>query len=80
MQRTYNFFAGIITGGIGILMFPLMLLFPLGGLYWLWMSIQLGSFAMFVLGVIPPFFIVTSALGAWSLLFGLPRWVFNIFF
>jgi hypothetical protein len=80
MQRTYKFFSGLISGGIGLLMIPIFLLFPLGGLYWLWMSIQLGSFAMFALGLIPPFVILTSVMGAWSLIFGLPKWVFNIFF
>jgi len=56
-----------------------MLLVSIGGLYWLWVAIQIGSFSMFVIGVIPPLFIFTAPVGAWGLLFGMPSWVFAMF-
>jgi hypothetical protein len=57
----------------------LFILIGIGDLYWLWMSIQLGSFMMFVAGLFPLFFLVTSPVGVWSLLFGVPDWVANMF-
>lgn len=55
------------------------ILIGLGDLYWLWIAIQLGSFGMFVLGVIPIFFVITAPVGAWSLLFGVPDWLASFF-
>lgn len=69
----------LFEGAMGMAFMGLFILIGLGDLYWLWMSIQLGSFMMFVGGVFPLFFIVTGPVGAWSLLFGVPDWVVNMF-
>ena len=61
---------------------PLMILYlllGLGSLHWLWIAIQIGSVGMFVVGVIPPLIIVTAPVGAWSLVFGVPGWVYSFF-
>ncbi|MFJ5537282.1 hypothetical protein [Vreelandella titanicae] len=54
-------------------------LIGIGGIYWLWIAIQIGSFWMFIVGLFPLFYIVTAPVGAWSLLFGVPSWVFSLF-
>ncbi len=70
----------VILGLVGgLVALALGIIFPVGGLYWMWVAIQIGSFWMFVLGVIPPAWPVTSIVGAYSLLFGVPHWVFNWF-
>jgi len=51
----------------------------LGNLYWLWLAIELGSFMMFVIGLLPLFAMITGPVGAWSLVFGLPLWVVDVF-
>ncbi|MCW8856409.1 MAG: hypothetical protein OQJ95_03525 [Kangiella sp.] len=75
MSKLSDLFSGVA----GTLMFVLILLVALGDLYWLWMSIQLGSFAMFVAGLFPPLIIITGPVGAWSLLFGAPDWLVKLF-
>lgn len=69
----------LFEGAMGMAFMGLFILIGLGDLYWLWMSIELGSFMMFVAGLFPLFFIVTGPVGAWSLLFGAPDWVVNMF-
>ena len=55
-------------------------LLAVGGLYWFWMAIQIGSFLMFVIGFFPPTgLLVAVPVGAWSLLFGVPDWIFAWF-
>ena len=56
-----------------------MLLIPLGELYWLWVSIQIGSFWMFVFGLAGPLVLIAAPVGAYGLFFGMPQWVFNLF-
>ena len=63
----------------GFLLVPIFMLLPVGGLYWIWMSVQLGSFMMFVLGVLGPTVLITAPVGLYSLLFGVPAWVLNMF-
>ena len=70
-----NFF----EGAIGLIMMAVLGLLSLGGLYWLWIAVQLGSFSMFVIGVFPLCYIVTAPVGAYSILFGVPNWVFATF-
>lgn len=66
-----------LTGTMGILVWGLV---AIGSLYWLWIAIQLGSFLMFVLGVFPiTTILLAMPVGAWSLLFGVPDWVINVF-
>ena len=62
-----------------LLAYAVMLFLMVGDLYWLWTAIQLGSFWMFVLGLVPPFVVVGTVVGAWSLFFGVPEWVFSMF-
>ena len=70
-----NFFGGIL----GAAFVGLIILFSLGELYWLWMSFKIGSFWMFILGITPPTMLVTSVIGGYGLIFGLPQWVFQLF-
>lgn len=69
----------VLGGGLGIGAFTLYILFGLGTLYWLWTAIQNGSFGMFVIGIFPLFIIFTAPVGAYSLLFGMPDWIYNTF-
>lgn len=66
----------ILGGTLGIILWGL---FIIGELYWIWMSIQLGSFVMFFLGLAGPIIIITAPIGAWSILFGIPDWIINLF-
>ena len=59
--------------------YGVMLLFAVGDVYWLWTAIKLGSFWMFAIGLIPPFMIVSIVVGSWSLIFGIPEWVYSLF-
>jgi hypothetical protein len=54
-------------------------LLSIGGIYWLWVAIKLGSFLMFVVGIFGPMVIVTAPVGTYMLLFGVPHWVFSTF-
>lgn len=71
-----NNILGIIGGFLIMAAYGLL---GIGSLYWLWMAIQLGSFLMFVVGIFPLSIIVTAPVGAYSLLFGAPDWVFSTF-
>jgi len=51
----------------------------LGWAYWMWISVQLGSFLMFVIGLLGPLAIPASFLGLWSFLFGAPHWLLKMF-
>ena len=50
-----------------------------GWAYWMWLSIQFGSFLMFFLGLLGPFGIVAALIGMWSLIFGVPNWLMSLF-
>ncbi len=69
----------LFEGAMGLIMVVVFGLLSLGGLYWLWIAIQIGSFFMFIVGVFPLCFIVTAPVGAYSILFGVPNWVFVMF-
>lgn len=70
------FFEQIFGGAVGL---ALLFAFGVGGIYWLWMAIMMKSFFMFLLGVFPLTAMLTAPIGAWSLLFGVPNWVFGFF-
>ena len=70
---------GVTYGIIKLVALAFSILMILGELFWLWTAVDIGSFWMFVIGLIPPFFIVTCPVGAWSLLFGVPDWVTSLF-
>ncbi len=66
--------AGVV---VGIAFFATV---SIGTLYWLWMAIQLGSFLMFAIAIFfPPAMLVTGPVGLYSLIFGPPEWVINMF-
>lgn len=44
----------------------------IGWAYWIWMAFHLGSFGMFVFGILGPLAIVASGIGLWSFVFGIP--------
>ncbi|MGS4823193.1 hypothetical protein ACN4GA_30105, partial [Raoultella terrigena] len=66
-------------GSVGIVFYISIVVFPVGGLYWLWTAIQLKSFSMFLLGVIPFLWIVTSPIGLYSLITDVPDWIYDFF-
>ena len=66
-------------GLLNTVLIGLMMLVPIGELYWLWTAIQIGSFWMFVFGLAGPLIIIAAPVGAYGLLFGMPQWVFNLF-
>lgn len=79
MDGIKDFFTSVFGAAGGIVMYGLIFLIPVGNLYWLWMSIQLGSFWMFVLGLMGPTILFAAPIGAYSLIFGVPAWVFTTF-
>ncbi|PJE78254.1 hypothetical protein CI610_02816 [invertebrate metagenome] len=69
----------ILGSGFYLVFYAFYILLGIGGIYWLWLAIQLKSFAMFLVGVFPLSFIVTIPVGAYSLVFGTPEWVLSWF-
>ncbi|MEK1975940.1 maltose ABC transporter permease [Vibrio parahaemolyticus] len=63
----------------GWFVMSLYLLLPLGWVYWLWVAVKIGGFAMFALALFPITAPIASILGGWSFLFGLPDWVVSVF-
>lgn len=76
MRAVFAGLAGALGGVVGI---SLTLVFGIGGLYWLWVSIQIGSFFMFLVGVFPVTLPVTGPVGAWMMFFGPPDWILRLF-
>jgi hypothetical protein len=74
-----NGFLGILAVSFGFLSMVVWGFAGLGGIYWLWLAIQLKSFGMFFLGMVPFFWIVTAPVGAYAWAFGTPQWVTNTF-
>jgi hypothetical protein len=69
-----------LFSGIGILfMLFLAVIGPVGWIYWLWLSIQIGGFLMFAFALFPLTGPFAAILGAWSLLFGFPDWAYGFF-
>ena len=48
-----------------------------GWAYWLFVSVKVGSFVMFIFGILGPCAIPASLLGLWSFLFGAPDWLLH---
>lgn len=57
----------------------LFVLCPVGALFWLWMATQLGSFIMAFCLFFPLTTPIAIVVGAYSVLFGAPGWVFTLF-
>jgi hypothetical protein len=79
MEKIKGFFTSIFGGAGAIVMLGLAFAIPIGDLYWLWMAIQLGSYWMFVLGMLPFTAIFVGPIGIYCLLFGVPSWIFDKF-
>ncbi len=67
----------ILGSGFAVAFYALYMLIGIGGIYWLWLAIQIKSFTMFILGIFPLSFIFTAPVGAYSLVFGMPNWIQN---
>ena len=78
-EKFKEFLGGVFGSASGLVLMGLYLLIPIGNLYWLWMSIQLGSFWMFALGLLGPTILFAAPVGAYSLIFGIPDWIFSTF-
>lgn len=62
------------VGGI-----TLMIVLGIGSLCWIWVAIQIGSFAMFVIGIAGPTILFTWPMGAYMFFFGVPNWIYSVF-
>lgn len=74
-----NGFISVLSAGAGLLLMAGWGLITLGGIYWLWLAIQLKSFGMFFLGLFPITWIVTAPVGAYAWVFQTPQWVIDTF-
>ena len=72
-------FTGIFGASAGIVALILAVSYTVGSIYWLWLSIQLGSFWMFFIGIAGPTVIFTGLVGTYALIFGPPDWLINTF-
>ena len=79
MGSIKEFFNNMFGAAGVVVMYVLFLGIPIGELYWLWMAIKLGSFWMFVVGLLGPMIFIASPIGLYSLIFGIPRWIFSTF-
>ena len=70
-----NFFSSLFK----LVGYSFMSLLPLGWMYWLWVAIKVGGFAMFILAFFPITTPIASILGAWCFIFGIPEWIQNVF-
>jgi hypothetical protein len=50
----------------------------LGWAYWMWLAIKLGSFMMFLFGILGPTALIAGVLGLWSFFFGIPLWILHL--
>jgi hypothetical protein len=69
----------LVRGAKADLLFGILKLLLLANIYWLWLSVKLGSLSMFVVGLIPASWIVTGPVGIWAFLFDVPPWVLDTF-
>jgi hypothetical protein len=68
----------VLTFSGGLFAFSLYIGLFAGWAYWMWMAIHLGSFGMFVLGLLGPGGAIAAVLGLWSFLFGIPGWLLSL--
>ena len=69
----------VVESAKAYLLFAALKLMLLANMYWLWLALKLGSFSMFVVGLIPISWIVTGPVSIWAVLFDVPMWVLNTF-
>ena len=73
MQNAFETIFGFLFQIFAWLMF-------VGGCYWLWMAFQQGSFAMAIVPMLfPPCWLVAAPTGIYSLFYGLPVWVVDMY-
>jgi hypothetical protein len=70
---------GFVRSARADLLFGALKLTLLANMYWLWLSLKLGSLSMFLVGLIPVSWIVTGPVAVWALLFDVPKWVLTTF-
>ena len=63
---------------VTIILWLSLFVLTIGDLHWIWMAIQRRSFWMIVLAI-TPLVAITGTVGAWSLCFGEPDWVVEMF-
>ena len=73
-----GFFAALFGSALAIISIALYVGGFVGWCWWMWVAIQVGSFGMFVFGLLGPIALVASLLGLWSLLFGMPLWLIHM--
>ncbi|MFN8681714.1 hypothetical protein ACDP63_11305 [Paracoccus sp. P2] len=64
--------------GTGALL-ALAILLAIGDIYWIYTSLRIGSFFMFLIGVLGPTILISAPVGAFALIFGWPAWIYSIF-
>lgn len=69
----------VLQNAVGVGVLWLWVFLGIGAVYWIWIAIKLGSFFMFVVGVLGPFVFLTAPIGAYMLMFGVPSWVYSVF-
>jgi hypothetical protein len=74
-----KFLKGAFVGTFGAAMYGLSVGLVVGDFYWLWMAARLGSVMMFIIGLLPPAFIVTAPVGLYSMVLSKPLWVVSVF-
>lgn len=75
MKKMFEAVAGVLGAGGAIALYVGL---GLGWLYWIYIGVKLGSFAMVIFAILGPFGLVASILGAWSFLFGIPLWLLHL--
>lgn len=72
-----------LTDSLGTLAVPFLFLLyigiPIGTFYWVFLSIKIGSFAMFLMGIFPVTIIFTGPVGLYCLIMDTPRWIYSVF-
>lgn len=64
---------------LGFMALQLYLVVPSSIFYWIYLGVQIGSFLMVIIGLLPIFWIFTIPLAFWSFWFGMPQWLENFF-
>lgn len=57
----------------------ILLLHFIGLLCWLYLSVKVGSIAMFMITWVPLFTTVCAGVGLWSVGMGVPSWIYALF-
>lgn len=79
MDMKVNWLKELSGSTFGLVVMTAMFVLPIGVGYWIWLSYQLQSLAMFVLGIVPPLMLISGPVGIWALFMGTPEWVVRCF-